>query len=313
MGKSKASMVVADATDADLELEYQQHQILEQLNGFHDSVSLLATRQESFQSNLMDIQASLTNISLFQNHLMEEIRASKQPQPSTNLSPHIPIGSLQIPLGSSFYPAPLTLPTSSTLFCASSSHVGYPFHPFPLYPILSTPLSTYPPSPIFPSTTATTLRPHPQPTSFPMHPIPPYIPRSLPATTGPKHMKIKLSRFSGDDPYSWLALAEEYMDYHGVDAAHWVTIVWLYFIGDAALWFKWYKLHIGSGLWATFTESLLQRFGPGDQLDFNMFFSHVLQKGSLDDYINDFIRLSCRAQGWSDPQLLEVFIGGLKI
>lgn len=48
MGKSKASVVVADVTEADLELEYQQHQILGQLNGFHDFLSLLATHQETF-------------------------------------------------------------------------------------------------------------------------------------------------------------------------------------------------------------------------------------------------------------------------
>lgn len=45
MGKSKAFVVVADVTEADLELEYQQHHILEYLNGFHDSVTMLATCQ----------------------------------------------------------------------------------------------------------------------------------------------------------------------------------------------------------------------------------------------------------------------------
>lgn len=103
-------------------------------------------------------------------------------------------------------------------------------------------------------------------------------------------MKIELTRFSRDDPYSWLALAEEYMDYHTVIATNQVTIAGLYFTGNVVLWFKWYKLHIGSGLWAVFTEPLLQRFRRGDQLDFNMSFSHVSQKGSL-AYINDFIRL----------------------
>lgn len=43
-----------------------------------------------------------------------------------------------------------------------------------------------------------------------------------------------------------------------------------------------------------------------------MSFSHVAQKGSLEAYVNDFIRLSCRAQGWTDAQLLGVFLGGLK-
>lgn len=61
-------------------------------------------------------------------------------------------------------------------------------------------------------------------------------------------MKIELFRFSGDDPYSWLALAEEYMDYHGVEPHNRVTVVGLHFTGDEALWFKWYKMHVGSAL-----------------------------------------------------------------
>lgn len=103
-------------------------------------------------------------------------------------------------------------------------------------------------------------------------------------------MKIELTRFSRDDPYSWLALAEEYMDYHRVIATNQVIIAGLYFTGDVALWFKWYKLHIRSRFWAVFTEPLLQSFRWGNQLDFNMSFSHVFQKDSL-AYINDFIWL----------------------
>lgn len=33
-------------------------------------------------------------------------------------------------------------------------------------------------------------------------------------------MKIELTEFFRNDPYSWLALAEEYMDYHGVDTTN---------------------------------------------------------------------------------------------
>lgn len=103
-------------------------------------------------------------------------------------------------------------------------------------------------------------------------------------------MNIELLRFSSDDPYNWLALAEEYLDYHGVDPLNWVTVVGLNFTADAALWFKWYKQQVRSGLWATFTKCLLQLFRPDDQLDFNMPFSHVSQKGFLKAYVNDFIR-----------------------
>lgn len=77
-------------------------------------------------------------------------------------------------------------------------------------------------------------------------------------------MKIELSHLSGDDPYRWLALADEYMDYHRVAATDRVIIARLHFTSDVALWFERYKVHIRSGLWTTFTKSLLQQFGSGD-------------------------------------------------
>ncbi|KAM2650969.1 hypothetical protein EV1_014908 [Malus domestica] len=164
MGKSKASVVVADVTDVDLELEYQQHQILEQLQGFHDSVSLLATRQESFQLKLTDIQASLANISLVQHHLMEEIRASRPPPPSTPHSTDLDWVFAYSP-GFFFYPASPTLPTHPvtplhpTPFLSPASNLGHPFCPFPLSHI------PYPPQPLT----------HPPHHSFSPSP-PPFVP-----------------------------------------------------------------------------------------------------------------------------------------
>lgn len=254
-----------------MELEYQQHQILEQLNGFHDSVSLLATCQESFQSNLTDIQAFLANISLVQSHLMEKIRASRQPSPVPTTIPQIPISSLHIPLSS-----------TSTLLPHPSqpSSVGPPptwgspyFRSFSLP--YTNPVIDYPPASHFYLTATTTLRTHLPSSSFhPPYP-PSFFTRAPPPSPGPKHMKTKLPRFSEDNPYNWLALAEEYLDYHRVAAVDRVIIARLHFLGDAALWFKWYKVHFGSGLWSTFTESLLQQLRPDDLLDFNISFSHV--------------------------------------
>lgn len=67
------------------------------------------------------------------------------------------------------------------------------------------------------------------------------------------------------------------------------------------------------GIWTVFTECLLQCFRLDDQLNFNTSFSYVSQKGFLEAYFNEFIRLSCRAQGWTDEQLLGVFLGRLKL
>ncbi|KAM1974920.1 hypothetical protein ACFX15_039758 [Malus domestica] len=44
------------------------------------------------------------------------------------------------------------------------------------------------------------------------HPYPP----TSPTFSGPKTFKIDLPRFFGEDPYDWLAMAEEFLDYHEI-------------------------------------------------------------------------------------------------
>lgn len=64
--------------------------------------------------------------------------------------------------------------------------------------------------------------------------------------------------------------------------------------------------------WATFTTQLLQYFGPTDSLNFNMALSHITQTTTVEAYVGQFIRLSCRTPDWTDAQLLGAFLGGLK-
>lgn len=68
-----------------------------------------------------------------------------------------------------------------------------------------------------------------------------------------------------------------------------VTVAGLHFTGDVALWFKWYKLHVGSSLWAIFTKCLLKYFGSGYQLDFNMSLSCLPKRLSQGRRFHSFV------------------------
>lgn len=192
---------------------------------------------------------------------MKEICAfKKQPPTSTTIS-QILIDYLHIPLGSksTLLPQP-TQPLSAAPPPTWGTHYSSSFY----FPYTPTQVTGYPHASPFHSTSSITLHFHLSSSSFHLPQQQPFLSGAPLTFNGPKHMKIELSRFFVDDLYNWLALTEEYMDYHEVDAVNRVIITGLYFTGDAAFWFKWYKLHIGSGLWTAFIESLLQWFEPGD-------------------------------------------------
>ncbi|KAH0988017.1 hypothetical protein GBA52_015194 [Prunus armeniaca] len=66
MGKSKAPVLVVDVTDSNMELEFQQEQIITQLNDFHDTVALMSSRQHDLQTDLITIQTTLHDMTIHQ-------------------------------------------------------------------------------------------------------------------------------------------------------------------------------------------------------------------------------------------------------
>lgn len=89
-------------------------------------------------------------------------------------------------------------------------------------------------------------------------------------------------------------MAEEFLDYHEIAEPRRVTVASLYLGGDVAHWLNWFKMRFHISSWATFTTQLLQRFGPVDSLNFNMALLHITQTSTVEAYVGQFIRLSCR-------------------
>ncbi|VVA13430.1 PREDICTED: Transposon [Prunus dulcis] len=134
----------------------------------------------------------------------------------------------------------------------------------------------------------------------------------FPQFSSMKPMKLDLPHFYGEDPYGWLAMAERFLEYHEVEESRKVMVAAMHLGGDAALWMKWYEARYPRDSWAIFSDMLLQRFGPGEALNVNVALSWIRKMGSVAEFVAQFIKLSCRAVGWTDELLLGVFVGGLK-
>ncbi|KAM2479469.1 hypothetical protein PS1_003206 [Malus domestica] len=254
-------------------------------------------RHDDLQHYIADLQHSIADLSVhrsrqedFQQTVLEELRALKIQNPTPPVS-QIPIGTIPIPLGSTPFsvvhptlppptwgssppqPIPHTHPSTSHLAAGPSSS---PFIPNPLH-TLSHSTSRPLPSHYFPPFAS-------DPTFFPWTTDPPPYHPPSPPFAGPKHLKIELPRFFGEDPYGWLAMADEFLDYHEIEDRRRVTVPGLHLGSDAAHWLRWFKLRFPLSSWATFTTQLLQRFGPTESLNFHMAPSHITQTGSVEDY-----------------------------
>lgn len=281
MGKSTTSVTVADVTEDEMDREFQQHQILTQLQEFQESLSMMIVRNEDLQQAIADLSVHRIRQDQVQQTILDEIRVLKT---LTQPSLQILIGSIPISLGPTPFSAVHTPIPPPTWGLSSSQHLTFitPLGShFAMGPssISFTPSLTSPlPSLSQPSTSRYLPSPSTGPTlSFfnPDLPGPcPYLPPSPPFSAS-KTLKINPPHFSKDDPYGWLAMAEEFLDYHEIAEHHHITVESLHLIGDAAHWLHWFKTRFLLSSWATFIAQLLQRFGPADSLNFNMALSHI--------------------------------------
>jgi hypothetical protein len=64
--------------------------------------------------------------------------------------------------------------------------------------------------------------------------------------------------------------------------------------------------------WKSFTTALLKRFHDEEDDDLYNKFVHLKQKGSVNDYTHEWEVLATRQSGFTDEQLLKMYICGLK-
>ena len=73
-----------------------------------------------------------------------------------------------------------------------------------------------------------------------------------------------------------------------------------------------FEQRYGRDNWSLFVDLLLQRFGGGDRANTESQLTHIQQLGTVDEYIAEFTKLSCRVIDWIENQFKHVFLGGLR-
>lgn len=296
------------------------------LSHFQSTVDHLQAQQTTLHHSLETLTSQVTTLQQSVMDTLQHLRPPSSPHPTTssNLSfGSIPaISTTWTGLGLSNPPPPDPHPSSHAPTASSSTpqttppiystlmSIGSPSHNSLSFPL---------PNSSIPSTFASYIPQYTLPIGSGLsHPSSTTIPRSQPHytfSTDPyayKPPRVDLPRFNGDDVVGWLAMAERYLRLHRVPLHDCVPTVASHFGPDASIWMNSFEQRHPNPSWDRFVPALLEHFGSGNNSDFKAILSHLQQSTSVDDYISEFTKLSCRAPEWSDDQLLPIFCGGLK-
>ncbi|KAG6695507.1 hypothetical protein I3842_09G101100 [Carya illinoinensis] len=128
------------------------------------------------------------------------------------------------------------------------------------------------------------------------------------------HSRVKLDfpRFAGEDPTVWLDRVKQYFATQEIQGKKKVTLAAYHLEGEAKQWWQWYnRSHDGKTIsWHKFEKGILRRFGPIE--DYDEALSKIKQKGTFQEYQQEFEKLANRVIGWPKKALLGAFMGGLK-
>ncbi|KAM5554117.1 hypothetical protein ABKV19_026048 [Rosa sericea] len=145
----------------------------------------------------------------------------------------------------------------------------------------------------------------------------PYIPQpQLPGNFDPNlptmtQMKLEFSVFHGGDPVEWLNKAEKYFEFYQIPEERKLAIATMHLTEKASdRWFM-FK-HEFPQSWLGLADLLMREFSSHNVGDYQATLARMSQTSTVEQYMDQFTRLSRRAPGFSPQVLLSCFIGGLK-
>ncbi|CAA7022526.1 unnamed protein product [Microthlaspi erraticum] len=124
--------------------------------------------------------------------------------------------------------------------------------------------------------------------------------------------KIELPALDGSSPYSWISLAERFFRLGRYSDEERLDLLSITLKGPALNWFNHEMLRNPFRDWAQFKKRMIARFSqkieenPGKRL-----FS-LKQRGSIEDYVNEFEELTTIVTGIDEENLEHMFYIGLK-
>ncbi|KAH0632953.1 hypothetical protein KY284_035739 [Solanum tuberosum] len=126
------------------------------------------------------------------------------------------------------------------------------------------------------------------------------------------HTMMEFPRFEGGDPRGWILKAEKYFCYYQTLEEHKVDIAAMYPEADALDLFSWINRERTLLYWKEIVKALQENYGPVEFQNPNEHLCSIQQKGSIQEYRQEFAQFSSRVTNWTDHCLLGVFLNGLK-
>jgi hypothetical protein len=124
--------------------------------------------------------------------------------------------------------------------------------------------------------------------------------------------KIEFLKFDGTwDPMSWLNRCGRYFRLYGTPEHQRIQVASFYLLDDAQVWYHRVKLNGGLPSWNHFVQLIHTRFSPPltespiDEL------ALLRRDGSIDEYCNKSMALSCHDPTISENHLVQPFTTGL--
>jgi hypothetical protein len=106
--------------------------------------------------------------------------------------------------------------------------------------------------------------------------------------------KIGFPKFDGSgDPMPWLNCCERYFRLCGTPENRHMQVASFYLLDDTQVWYHRIELNDGPLLWPRFVQLINTRFGPPLTESPIGELALLLWDGSIDDYCNKFMALSC--------------------
>jgi hypothetical protein len=129
----------------------------------------------------------------------------------------------------------------------------------------------------------------------------------------PTTHKLEFPKYDGAvDPLPWINRCEKYFRVQRTPEHKRVAYTAFHLLDDAQLWFHRLELNGGQPDWTCFMQLVNARFGPPLMNSSIGELAQLRHIGSVDEYCNKFMSMSCRDTTLTEPQQMQLFITGLK-
>ncbi|GAU38891.1 hypothetical protein TSUD_67540 [Trifolium subterraneum] len=125
------------------------------------------------------------------------------------------------------------------------------------------------------------------------------------------HMKLEVPRFDGTDAMGWIFKISQFFDYHHTPEEERLIVASFYMDGPALTWYQYMSRNGLIHSWFGLLQALEARFAPSYYDNPSQALFKLTQRGSLNQYLNEFERLANRIIGLPQPFILNCFISGL--